>query len=285
MSNILNGITEAKRSPEPDYDDPSWDEKVSNVGQKAKQAQALKAKGKEPKTRWNPETKKYYVDFSDTDKIDESDDPFRGTGGAFNRGDDERHDLDPTDWYIVKDGKLFAASIYPRQVKQAEAEGFSRTKQEARAKASSEGVSEVKQRIDPKCWTGYKKQGTKMKGDTRVNNCVPKESAILEGISQVDEGWKSALGSAALAGAMALGAGAAHGRVVPGQDDPGINRLTGKPIATQVAQDDEKPAAKAPSGYSAEYLQSIIDGSHPRPMLSVEKAKQLLQQQQQQGQQ
>jgi hypothetical protein len=33
--------------------------------------------------------------------------PFRGVGGAFNRGDDERHDLDPTDWYIVKDGKMF----------------------------------------------------------------------------------------------------------------------------------------------------------------------------------
>ena len=69
MSNILNGITEAKRSPEPDYDDPSWDEKVQNIGQKAKQAELLKSKGKEPRTRWNPETKKYYVDFSD--QVDE----------------------------------------------------------------------------------------------------------------------------------------------------------------------------------------------------------------------
>jgi hypothetical protein len=44
-------------------------------------------------------------------------------------------------------------------------------------------VDEEKQRLDPKCWTGYKKQGTKMKGDTRVNNCVPvKESAILKGL-------------------------------------------------------------------------------------------------------
>ena len=57
-------------------------------------------------------------------------------------GREERHDLDPTDWYIVKDGKMFAASIYPRQVQQAIAQGFSRTKQEARAKASSEGVAE-----------------------------------------------------------------------------------------------------------------------------------------------
>jgi hypothetical protein len=34
---------------------------------------------------------------------------------------------------------------------------------------------EEKQRLDPSCWKGYKKQGTKMKGGVRVNNCVPKE--------------------------------------------------------------------------------------------------------------
>ena len=34
----------------------------------------------------------------------------------------------------------------------------------------------TKQRLDPSCWKGYKKQGTKMKGGTRVNNCVPNES-------------------------------------------------------------------------------------------------------------
>ena len=37
----------------------------------------------------------------------------------------------------------------------------------------SDIVSEAKQRLDPKCWDGYKKQGTKMKGGKRVNNCVP----------------------------------------------------------------------------------------------------------------
>lgn len=31
---------------------------------------------------------------------------------------------------------------------------------------------ETKQRLDSKCWKGYRKQGTKMKGDVRVNNCV-----------------------------------------------------------------------------------------------------------------
>lgn len=36
-------------------------------------------------------------------------------------------------------------------------------------------ITETKQRLDAKCWKGYKKQGTKMKGDTKVNNCVPIE--------------------------------------------------------------------------------------------------------------
>ena len=47
----------------------------------------------------------------------------------------------------------------------------------------AKGIEEEKQRLDPSCWKGYKKQGTKMKGDTRVNNCVPvKESAIMKGL-------------------------------------------------------------------------------------------------------
>ena len=35
-----------------------------------------------------------------------------------------------------------------------------------------QGVAED-QRLDKSCWKGYKKSGTKMKGGTRVNNCVP----------------------------------------------------------------------------------------------------------------
>jgi hypothetical protein len=34
----------------------------------------------------------------------------------------------------------------------------------------------VKQRLDPKCWKGKHKEGTKVKGGVRVNNCVPNES-------------------------------------------------------------------------------------------------------------
>jgi hypothetical protein len=141
-------------------------------------------------------------------------------------------------------------------------------------------MDEEKQRLDPKCWTGYKKQGTKMKGDTRVNNCVPiKEtnSHILLGLQQVDEGWKEKLGAAALTGAMALGSAGANARVTPG-DDPNINRLTGKPNVTQPVQAQTPAKVEAPKGFSKEYLQSVVNGTHPRPMISVEKAQELLKQ-------
>ena len=34
-------------------------------------------------------------------------------------------------------------------------------------------LSEIKQRLDAKCWQGKRKEGTKIKGGIRVNNCVP----------------------------------------------------------------------------------------------------------------
>lgn len=37
-------------------------------------------------------------------------------------------------------------------------------------------LAEEKQRLDPKCWKGKHKEGTKIKGGVRVNNCVPNES-------------------------------------------------------------------------------------------------------------
>jgi hypothetical protein len=39
----------------------------------------------------------------------------------------------------------------------------------------------AKQRLDAKCWKGKHKEGTKIKGGVRVNNCVPNES--------LDEDW------------------------------------------------------------------------------------------------
>ena len=43
------------------------------------------------------------------------------------------------------------------------------------------GQTEEKQRLDPSCWKGYRKAGTKMKGDTRVNNCVK----VSEGVENI----------------------------------------------------------------------------------------------------
>lgn len=45
-------------------------------------------------------------------------------------------------------------------------------------------VSEVKQRLDAKCWKGKHKEGTKIKGGIRVNNCVPNES-VEEGSDNI----------------------------------------------------------------------------------------------------
>jgi len=39
-------------------------------------------------------------------------------------------------------------------------------------------ILEIKKRLDPKCWDGYKKQGTKKKGDTVVNNCVKETESL-----------------------------------------------------------------------------------------------------------
>ena len=47
-------------------------------------------------------------------------------------------------------------------------------------------TDEAKQRLDPKCWKGHHKEGTKMKGGIRVNNCVPNESVEEASNSTVD---------------------------------------------------------------------------------------------------
>ncbi len=57
-------------------------------------------------------------------------------------GNDERHDLDPTEWYIVKDGKMFKATVYPTQVQSAMSQGFSPSREEAKARADQQGVAE-----------------------------------------------------------------------------------------------------------------------------------------------
>jgi hypothetical protein len=89
---------------------------------------------------------------------------------------------------------------------------------------------------------------------------------------QLDEGWKEKLAAAGLAATIGLGsAGGAQARVMPGQD-PDVNRLTGKPVATQQVQKD----TDAKQGFSKEYLQKVINGELPRPLVSKEKAQELL---------
>ena len=68
----------------------------------------------------------------------------------------------------------------------------------AERKGEEDSVNE-KQRLDAKCWKGYKKQGTKMKGGVRVNNCVPKES-INEGYGM--GGYSTVVGGAQISKAV-----------------------------------------------------------------------------------
>ena len=51
-------------------------------------------------------------------------------------------------------------------------------------------MMEIKQRLDAKCWKGKHKEGTKIKGGVRVNNCVPNES-VAEG--NEDTSWMNKL--------------------------------------------------------------------------------------------
>jgi protein-tyrosine-phosphatase len=58
-------------------------------------------------------------------------------------------------------------------------------------------IVETKQRLDAKCWKGKHKEGTKIKGGIRVNNCVPNES-VEEGYGRywcsTDKKWKERKG-------------------------------------------------------------------------------------------
>jgi hypothetical protein len=73
------------------------------------------------------------------------------------------------------------------------------------------------------------------------------DSYIGFAVADLTEGWKSALGSAALAGAMAMGGGMGHAQ------------------------------AADLSNYNTQYLQQVASGEHPRPMVSVADAKAELQ--------
>jgi len=102
---------------------------------------------------------------------------------------------------------------------------------------------------------------------------------LNKALGAVEEGWKDKLAAAGLAGAMALGSGAANARVSPDQD-PGINRLTGKPNVVQQAEPSDSKSdfkTQAAKGYSKEYLEKAADPNRVgRYLISVEKAQELL---------
>ena len=231
-----------------------------------------------------------YIAFnhSDLEELNEAYNNYQANRTGFSRGqrDDERHDLDTTTqvWGLKINGKVWSKA--GKSVTFTSKEAALNTRNAILKNrpdleiglVTKGGMAEEKQRLDPSCWKGYKKQGTKMKGDTRVNNCVPvKESSIMQGVTQLDEGWKEKLGAAALAGSMALGSAGAQARVTP----DGQGGFTGglKPTATVTAPSDNKPAAEAPKGFSKEYLQKAADPNRTgRYMISVEKAQELLKQ-------
>jgi hypothetical protein len=121
-------------------------------------------------------------------------------------------------------------------------------------------------------------EGDFKRGNKRFSGIVKATNKqFANDTKRAEEGIGSKLAGLGLAGAMALGAGGANARVVPGQDDPGINRLTGKPNVTQVAPSDAKPAVAEPTGFSKEWLQKAADPNRTgRYMISVEKAQELL---------
>jgi hypothetical protein len=100
------------------------------------------------------------------------------------------------------------------------------------------GVKVPMESLDEACWKGYKQIGMKKKGGKQVPNCVPASE-------DMDEGWKSTLAGAALAGLGALGGGHAQ--------------------------------AADLSHFNTQYLQQVANGDHPRPMISVDDAKAELQ--------
>lgn len=75
--------------------------------------------------------------------------------------------------YYCSTDKKWKCRQGPKQSRATEA--ANPAQQAAIAINKKKSVEEEKQRLDAKCWDGYKKQGTKMKGGVRVNNCVKEE--------------------------------------------------------------------------------------------------------------
>jgi hypothetical protein len=102
--------------------------------------------------------------------------------------------------YVVDETKRMSAAVKLQRAWDRERAKSSASNERERMRRELQGIADrmkpqeepkkdqdanEDQRLDPKCWKGYRKQGTKMKGGTRVNNCV-----------KVGEGWEDAMSDA-----------------------------------------------------------------------------------------
>lgn len=82
------------------------------------------------------------------------------------------------DWVIKKYAEMYNNTWAGSPEAKIDIDHFIKVKNELRNKKDLEneklrtGSESEERRIDPKCWKGYHKQGTKLKGGKRVNNCV-----------------------------------------------------------------------------------------------------------------
>ena len=107
---------------------------------------------------------------------------------------------------------------------------------------------------------------------------------------EINEGLRNTLGKLALATTIGLGSGGASagGVTLGGGGHTGdaqvrINQQTtaqkAEPAASQASAPKFRPMPNdkpVSSGFSKEYLEKVVRGEHPRPLISVEKAQELL---------
>lgn len=115
--------------------------------------------------------------------------------------------------------------------------------------------------------------------------------SYLEETSELDEGLKSKIAGAALAGMAALGSHNAHANDLSTFSHDYLHQVaTGTHSRPMISQDAAKKEIerrdsagthvhipqKTTYKPSKEYLQRIASGNHPRPMISKDEAKELL---------
>jgi len=82
------------------------------------------------------------------------------------------------DWVIKKFSDMYNQNHASDPESKIDVEHFIKIKNELKDKKDAENIKlqsnseDEERRLDPKCWKGYHKQGTKMKGGKRVNNCI-----------------------------------------------------------------------------------------------------------------